>query len=149
MTTERFRDLICSAAIKGKLVKREKVFLPFGCDDAENELYEIEGYHVMLQDHKFLWMEEIATGKTIKEEDTTKYDIAGMTNTELDRLIKDAQKVMRQREIEDANKAIDNFMKAWQALKPFAEIRIKVSATGEKHFHTTIERLDLEVIPLK
>lgn len=143
MTLERFNYIVDHAYQMGRIASSQ-----FHANEVHNEIVEFEGFNVCYQNKGFLWM-ETKEGKAIKKEDCTIFDVEEMSDFELEQLMKDAQKVMKKRQIEEATKAMDEFTRAWEKLKQFKEIRIRVSATGEKHIHTTVERLGLEFLPLK
>lgn len=148
MTLDKFNYIVSHAYQMGQIVKTETTQPPFCLEEVTNEMVDFEGYRVCYQDKHFLWMEEIRTGLPIKEQDCTAFDVQSMNDNELTQLVKDAQKVLRQREIEQANIAINEFNKAWQKLKAFGEVRLRVSATGEKHFHTTVNKMTIDILPL-
>lgn len=148
MTIEKFRHLVNHGYQQGKILTATHETPPFCVNEVLNEIVEFEGFQICYQDQKFLWMKD-ADGKAIKEEDCTFFNmVEELDNYQLALLIKDAQSVMKKRELEAATQAIEQFNKAWNNLKKFGEVRMRVSATGEKHFHTTADKLKIEFLPL-
>lgn len=147
MTIDKFDEIVAKASTQGKLMREWQEEAPFSADLTTNEIYDFQGVRVCYQNNRFFWMEENETGKIIKREDCTTFDIASMSIDEIYQLTNDLQKEVKKRQVEQATKAIDKFNQAWQELKQFGEVRIRVSATGEKHFHTTVNKLGLEFLP--
>lgn len=146
MTIEKFRHLVNNGYRDGKIITATHETPPFALNEVLNEIVEFEGFQICYQDQHFLWMKD-ANGKAVKEEDCTFFNVEEFDNYQLALLIKDAQRVMKEREVEAAKQAIEQFENAWKRLKEFGEVRMRVDATGEKHFHTTVDRLKLEFLP--
>lgn len=148
MTIDKFRHLVGNGYQKGKILTATHETPPFCVNEVLNEIIEFEGFQICYQDQKFLWMKD-ADGKAIKEEDCTLFDVEELDNLQLALLIKDAQNIMKKRELEEAQKAVDEFERAWKRLSKFKDVRLRVQAEGEKHYHTQANLLKLEVLPLK
>lgn len=149
MTVEKFNHLVHNGYTFGVVVERKNVVPPFSCgNEVTNEIVEFEGYKICYQDKSFLWMTD-KEGNAIKREDCTMFDVNEMDDEQLALLMADVKKTLKKRQLEQASKAVFEFNKAWNKLKEFGEVRVRVSATGETHFHTTVERLSLEIMPLK
>lgn len=149
MITAKYNELINIAPRKGKKIKDKTFWPPFGLEEVHLEVFSSDGYEVAFHDGKFVWMKEEATGKIIQEQDLTSlFDVERMTDTQLALLISDANKVISKRQREKAQEAVNQFVKAWENLQQFGEVRLRVEPVGEKHFHTTVDKLKLEILKL-
>lgn len=148
MTIQKFWELVNLGQVKGKLVKTEHDCSSSSGHDIQLEVFELAGYKIIYQNHRFLCMKEIATNKTIMERDCTRFEVENLDNNELEQLIEDAQKVLKQRTQEEAQKALDNFTKAWKELKHFSDVGLQVMLDDKSHYDTTVGRVDLGIFPL-
>lgn len=149
MTVTKYNELINKAPYNGKLIEDKMVSPPFCLEDVHLQVFSYDGYKVAFHDGGFLWMEEEATDKAIQKEDLTSFDVEEMTDAQLALLIRDANKIIGKRQKEKAQEAINQFIKAWENLQRFGEVRLRVEPKGEKHFHTTVDKLKLEVLRLE
>lgn len=147
MTIQKFWELVNLGQIKGKLVKTEHDCSSSSGHDILLEVFELAGYKIIYQNHRFLCMKEIATNKTIMERDCTSFEVENLDNDKLEQLIKDAQKVLKQREQEKAQEAIENFIKAWKELKHFKDVGLHVMLDDKSHYQTTVGQLKLGILP--
>lgn len=145
MTLDKFDWLATQACKVGKFISKCTVS-GWGSEE-EEEVYELEGFLVTYRDDRFFWMND-KNGNSIRREDCTTFNVSDMSNDDLKKLVSDVQKVIKKREMEGALKAINEFTTAWDQLKKFGEVRVRISATGEKHFHTTVDKLGIEFLPL-
>lgn len=147
MTRTKYNQLVSQAMTQGELVEHTTTESPFSCgEDVEVSVYEIEGFRVVFKDNTFAYMMQF--GVVIHNEDLTEFDVDEMQDSELEQLIKDAQRTLKNRQLAEAKKAIAKFEQAWNELKQFGEVRLRVNATGETHFHTTVDKLRIDVLPL-
>lgn len=147
MLISKFDEIVAKARTQGRLLREWQEEAPFSADLTNNEIYDFQGFRVCYQNNKFFWMEENETSRIIKREDCTTFDVEQMSTEEINQLASELQKEIKRRQVEQATKAMNKFKQAWNELKAFGELGIRVSATGERHFHTTIERLELDFLP--
>ncbi len=148
MTIAKYNRIKNRAFQAGKLITREPFQGPFSLEEQVKEIFEFEGYKVCFIDGFFNWMTD-ENGCSIDEKDCVENELENLTNEQLQQMVLDAQKILKQRDEEQAKIAIAKFEEAWKEFKKFGEIRLRVNATGEKHFHTTVDRLTIQVLPLR
>ncbi len=148
MTIAKYNRIKNRAFQAGKLITREPFQGPLSLEEQVKEIFEFEGYKVCFIDGFFNWMTD-KNGCSIDEKDCVENELENLTNEQLQQMVLDAQKILKQRDEEQAKIAIAKFEEAWKEFKKFGEIRLRVNATGEKHFHTTVDRLTIQVLPLR
>lgn len=148
MTTKQFDRIASEARLQGKLIY-DGAIEPCSSngENEHEEIFEFEGFNVIYRDGEFLTLEDATTKEVIKRGDCTEYRVDDMTNEELEQLVKDAQKVIDNRQKAEARKAIREFETAWKKLQMFGEVRMRVSATGESHFHSTVDKMRISILP--
>lgn len=148
MTIQQFNHLRMDAHLYGTCVSQQEASHGFSCELGETEtIFEFEGFKVCYVGNDFLWMEEIATGKVIKEQDCTKNDLEEYSISELEQIINDANKIIKQRQNAEAQIAIDNFVKAWKELQKHEQVRMRVNG-NKTHFHEHVNNVTIQIMPL-
>lgn len=148
MTVTEFNRIAHDAHIYGILLDRHTREPLFGCgEEIQVTSYEFQGFICEYEDSEFSSMTNKETGEIIKRENCTTHNLDGYSINELQQIVEDAQKLIKYEQNKKAQVAIDNFIKAWQELQKYQQVRVRVQG-AKTHFHDTVNNVKLTILPL-
>lgn len=152
MTRELYNKLIKEAQKRSQPSERLEVEQPFSCGTMDTVfLYHVDHYTVKSVNGEFIGIVDNHTQEFFTYEKTTVFDFADYDENELEKLIKEAKAEAVKRQQMKIQDKIDGFNQAWQMLKQFPKVRMRVTIKGKDgtHQHCEIGDLELQVLPIR